>query len=441
VDGVRRGLASFFQERFAHRHAELSNTAILNVTVRLDITGRLDRTVLDYALTAVVERHHALRTRFGYRDGQLEQEVLEARPVLLDPVDDLDAGRLTAAEREAAVSHWCLAQAIVPFALADDGLVRFALASVAADQWVLTIVQHHIITDALSTVVLLSDLAAFYRARAEGRDADLSPPAAQSLDFAHWQRNRLTGDVEQRLLGYWRDDLAEANFALPLPGEHPRPPVLSGHGDLHKLRLPVDVSAGLDEWVRSQRVSLYAVLLVGFGRLLSGLTDQDEVVVTGPFHNRTRPEFEATVGQLANTLPLRLRQRPDEVMADAARRTGRMLWHHSDHQELPFPTMLERLAIRQRPGAAQFPQVWLSLHPRGGPRVDIPGLHVTASDVAVPGARSDLGILVVRGDDGLELWAESSDFLGTRRAWSWIQEYAHLLQRFVADPSGPVGRW
>jgi hypothetical protein len=103
--------------------------------------------------------------------------------------------------------------------------------------------------------------------------------------------------------------------------------------------------------------------------------------------------------------------------------------------------MLERLAIRQRPGAAQFPQVWLSLHPRVGTRVDVPGLLVKASDVAIPGARSDLGVLVLRGDDGLELWAESSDYLGTRWAWSWIQEYADLLRRFVADPSGPVGRW
>jgi non-ribosomal peptide synthetase component F len=183
------------------------------------------------------------------------------------------------------------------------------------------------------------------------------------------------------------------------------------------------------------------VLVAAFGNLLCGLTSQEEVVIITAFQNRTREEFETVVGQLANSVPLRLRRRPQEDIADTNKRTSRQLWAVADHQELPLPVILEALKIHELPGAAQFPLAWFALHPRTEQQLDMPGLRVEATDFAIPAARADFGVLVVPEARGLKVWAESASYLGTETVRGWLERYVELLRTFADCPTALAGDW
>lgn len=434
------GPVSIYQKRFAGLTTQVAVPAVLNVSLRLDISGPLDTRALARAASALVARHHALRTGF-HRDGDhFIQRVSSAQPVEL-PVISFDSGHMPAAERRDAIERWCREQASTLFDLRGNSLIRFALARVGDDQWVLMIVQHHIITDATSTSVLLSDLAALYRAEMEGRDAALPPPPTQQIDFARWQQARLTEDYKAKLIEFWRNELDGAAFTLPLPGERPRPAKRSGEGDLDAVYVPLELGERLAGCARRHGVTLFAVLTAAFGTLLCGLTRQDEVVLITPFQNRMGGQFETVIGQLANSVPLRLRSKPGENIADLIKRTGRQLWALADHQELPLPVILEALQIAQRPGAAEFPLGFFALHPRAGENLDLPGLRVTATDFAIPAARLDFGVLVVPTERGLKLWAEYGSHLGAKTVRGWLDRYVELLTRFVSSPKSCARDW
>ena len=105
---------------------------------------------------------------------------------------------------------------------------------------------HHIVCDAQSSNVFLTELKAFYDSYLSGRDVALPPLAVQYADYAAWQRRSLAGENLARLRDYWRVRLA----ALPtveLRSDRPRSPVQSFRGAREAMRLV------LRPWINSAR--------------------------------------------------------------------------------------------------------------------------------------------------------------------------------------------
>src|SRR4029079_7811715 len=88
---------SFAQQRLWFLDRLKPGSPFYNVFLPLRLTGGLDAAVLARALTEIVRRHEALRTRFEAVDGAPVQVVDPACPVPL-PLADLAA--LAAADRD-----------------------------------------------------------------------------------------------------------------------------------------------------------------------------------------------------------------------------------------------------------------------------------------------------------------------------------------------------
>jgi hypothetical protein len=69
-----------------------------------------------------------------------------------------------------------------------------------------------------------------YEAFSQGKPSPLSPLPIQYVDFAHWQRQWLTGEVLEQQLAYWKQQLVGCPALLELPTDKPRPPVQSFQG-------------------------------------------------------------------------------------------------------------------------------------------------------------------------------------------------------------------
>ena len=85
------------------------------------------------------------------------------------------------------------AEAALPFDLACGPLLRALLLRLAAEEWVLVLVLHHIVTDGWSTGLLLDELSTLYAASLAGRPPRLPELLAQYADFALWQHERREG--------------------------------------------------------------------------------------------------------------------------------------------------------------------------------------------------------------------------------------------------------
>jgi NRPS condensation-like uncharacterized protein len=177
------GVLSFAQQRLWFIHQLDPKSPAYNCPAVLKLTGSLNALALNRALEEIVRRHEVLRTTFPSRDGIPFSEVSESYRVPM-PMIDL-AG---ASEAESIASRLVLEEVWRPFSLAVGPLLRVLLLRLRAEEYILVVTAHHITTDGWSMGILVSELAALYRAFQEGKPSPLHDPAFQYSYYAAWQR-------------------------------------------------------------------------------------------------------------------------------------------------------------------------------------------------------------------------------------------------------------
>src|SRR5271154_1080734 len=211
---------SFAQQRLWVLEQLTPGTPLYNVPCVLRLHGPLDYASLDRAMLEILRRHEALRTIFPEAEGSPAPQItavppsaLEIRDLSLKPQD----------ERSTAVAEMLGNQAARPFQLAQGPLVRPLLLRLEPESHILAVTMHHIVCDAWSMPVLLGELSLLYEAFMSGRRHVLAELPVQYSDYAAWQRCRLSGDVFDRDLRYWRECLEGTSGVLELPLDRPRP--------------------------------------------------------------------------------------------------------------------------------------------------------------------------------------------------------------------------
>ncbi|HEU0052909.1 MAG TPA: condensation domain-containing protein, partial [Longimicrobium sp.] len=324
---------SFAQERLWFLDRLEPGSAAYNLPTAWRLGGALDAAVLERALGEIVRRHEALRTTFAEVDGSPVQVVAPFDGFAL-PVEELSA--LGEADREAAVRHRAREEAARPFDLSAGPLFRAALLRLTADDHVLLLSMHHVVSDGWSTGVLFRELSALYEAYRAGRESPLAELPVQYADYAVWQREQLEGEVLERQLSYWRERLSGAPELLELPTDHPRPPVQSYRGASVPVELSPELLERLQALGRREGATLYMTLLSAFQVLLSKYSGSDDVVVGSPIAGRTRKEIEELIGFFVNSMVLRTDLSGDPSFREVLRRAREVTLGAYENQEVPF---------------------------------------------------------------------------------------------------------
>ncbi|HLL47981.1 MAG TPA: condensation domain-containing protein, partial [Longimicrobiaceae bacterium] len=331
---------SFAQERLWFLDRLQPESAFYVVPLALRLTGALHAGALERALGEVVRRHAVLRTVFPERGGAPVQVIAPFAGLAL-PVEDLSA--LDGADREAKVRRRASSDARRPFDLAAGPVFRARLLRLGADENVLLVSMHHIVSDGWSMDVLFRELSALYEAYREGRESPLPEPRVQYADFAVWQRRVLRGEALDRQLAYWRERLAGAPALLELPTDRPRPAVQAFRGERERIGFSAALADRLSALARAEGATLHMVVLAAFQLLLSRYGGSDDVVVGTPVAGRTRREVEELIGFFVNTLVLRTDLSGDPGFRALLRRVRDVTLGAYEHQEVPFEKLVEEL--------------------------------------------------------------------------------------------------
>jgi amino acid adenylation domain-containing protein len=391
---------SFPQERHWFLHVREPGSPLFNNAGGLRFRGRLDVRALAVSLRELVRRHEVLRTGFPAVNGQPVQVIAPEVKAEL-PVVDLDG--LPEGARETEASRLVAVLALRPFDIARPPLLRMVLLRLQADEHLAAVALHHIVSDLWSVGVFVKELTALYDAFSTGRPSPLPELGFQYADFAVWQREWLAGDVLDRLLTYWKEQ-------LPLGGRAPQlfPDHLAKEGApagrRHPLTVPAPLAAVLRKLGRAEGATLFMTVLAGFQILLFRLTGVDDIVVGAPIANRKLTETEGMIGCFINALALRTRLGDSPSFRQLLGRVRRTVLGAYTHQDLPFEKLVEELNPNRALSRWPLFQVTFNFQnePIGVP--PLPGLTVEAFDIE--------GGMPVKYDLGLYLTDSSGDLSG-----------------------------
>ncbi|HEY0497536.1 MAG TPA: amino acid adenylation domain-containing protein, partial [Kutzneria sp.] len=350
-----------------------------NSAVALRLSGSLDVAALENAIGALVARHESLRTTVSVVDGVAVQAIAAEIDVPLRVVEaptDLDQVLADAYSR--------------PFDLRKGPLLRALLVRLAADDHVLLLTAHHVVTDGASMGIMIDELGRLYGG------ATLAEPVAQYADYAVWQRGRaLDKDLE-----YWTSRLAGVE-PLELPTDRPRPAVRTSAGAVHDFRLPATVSARLSALAREHETTLYAVLVAACQVLLARYTGRSDIAVGSVVNVRNRPELERMVGFFVNTVVLRSRVDEEVSFGDFLAQVRETVLASLAHAEAPFDKVVESLRLERDPSRNPLFDVLVLLHGASDAAPEFGPLAVEPVDVSRRSATFDLSFEFQDTPDGL----------------------------------------
>src|SRR5262249_6586886 len=158
--------------------------------------------------------HESLRTTFALVDGVPVQIISESFAV---PLPVVDLSLLADPEREQEARRLRAEERAWKFDLTRGPLFRAKLLRLQEEEDLLLLTLHHIVTDGWSQAILARELRSLYQAFEGGLPSPLSELSIQYVDYAAWQREWLQGEVLQKQIAYWKQQLADAPPLLTLP--------------------------------------------------------------------------------------------------------------------------------------------------------------------------------------------------------------------------------
>jgi amino acid adenylation domain-containing protein len=429
---------SFAQERLWFIDRLEPGSATYNIPAALRLTGALDVVALERALGEIVRRHEALRTVFSEVDG-LPVQVISPFGGFALPVEDLSG--LGEADREAAAGRRTSEEARRGFDLSAGPLFRASLLRLGAEDHVLLITMHHIVSDGWSGGVLFREMWALYEAYRAGRESPLPELPVQYADYAVWQREQLAGEALERHLSYWRERLAGAPELLELPTDHPRPAVQTFRGATVPVELSPELLERLQALGRSEGATLYMTVLAAFQVLLSKYSGSDDIVVGSPIAGRTRKEIKELIGLFVNTLVLRTDLSGDPSFREVLRRAREATLGAYEHQEMPFEKLVAELKPERSLSHSPLFQVVFTLESAGGGEGTLAGLEVSGAGAELASAKFDLSLMLKATAQGVRGGLNySTDLFERGTVERMLGHLGRVLEQVAADPDVRLSR-
>ncbi|SES42437.1 hybrid non-ribosomal peptide synthetase/type I polyketide synthase [Actinokineospora terrae] len=394
---------------------------VLTIAMRFALRGEVDREALVGALTALVARHPALRTRYRLEGDSLRQEVMAQRPITL-PVVPVTAGTL-----DDAVAEW----AARGFDLDAEPAFRPVLFTVSPTVGELLLAMHHSFSDGWSMAVLIRDLGELYRGLVVGTSPVLREVTTDYLDFTLWEQSYLAQQSTRDLVAGWAARNAGAQPLL-LPTDRPRGEVLTGVGASIVTSLSPELTARATAAAADRGTTPFAVLLAAFVALGHELTGADVIAPHSSAANRPDERFEDVVGVFTHTTWLMVPVAGALSFNDLIGRATEALWERLNLQSVPAVVLNEALGFAARP-----PRVLFGLYNSPLPDLELTGLSPAHPvDVTFPVARAEQGwALSPTADGGLSLYVEySTDLYDAETVRAWTERFRALLDRGLSTP-------
>lgn len=424
---------SFAQQRLWYLDRFYPENPAYNCCTVLRVTGPLNVAALEQAVNEIIHRHEALRTIFPEVEGLPVQVILPEQPITFI-VTDLSG--LPKPKAEAAQERLARIDVERSFNLSRGPLIRASVRRMDAEEHLVQLTMHHIVSDGWSLGIICREVSALYEAFAAGHPTSLPDLPIQYGDFAVWQRDHLQGERLDQQLSYWKQQLAGAPPVLELPSDHPRPPVSTFHGSKLHFMLSRELSEKLYALSRQEGVTLFMLLLAVFDVLLYRYTYQQDIVVGTAIANRNRTETESLIGFFINMLVMRTDMSGNPTFRQLLERVKEMTLAAYQHQDVPFEQIMEMLQPQRSLNRSPVYQVEFTVQNAPLEPLETHGLTFAALNVEPDTADTDFNFIVLETGTGQLIGCViyATDLFDAATIERMTNHFQTLLQGIVADP-------
>ena len=370
-------------------------SAAYNEAVVLELLGELDIAALNAAIKSVVNRHESLRASIDGVAG-----MSRVHPVVEVAANCLDLSDLGENEQREMIDALFREESRYAFEMTAAPMFRAVVIKTAQQRHLVSIMDHHIVSDGWSLGVILREIGEFYSQLRNGRDVCLSEPMQFSA-YADVIRQSERQAEYLKHEQYWMRQYADTPPVLELPLDYPRPPIKTYNGARHSYRLEKRLVNALRQVGGSEGCTLFMVVFAAYALMIHRLSGQNDVVIGTPVAGRLIEGSERCVGYCLNLLPIRSRITGDPQFIEYLSDVRDWLLDAYDHQDYPFSAILEKLNINHDPSRSPLASTVLTYNEQTIQPPRMEGLKASIVAPPIEFAKYDVHLIVL--EEGGEL--------------------------------------
>ncbi|HLG64191.1 MAG TPA: condensation domain-containing protein [Ktedonosporobacter sp.] len=429
---------SFAQQRFWFLAQMEAGNAFYNIPLMARLKGSPDVQALEQSLTEIQRRHDILRSSYPLDEHGMPSMLIHKQKPCTLATHDLQAW--PDAEREQLAFQ--IAQALIqqPFDLENGPVWRAGFIKIAAQDHLLVVVMHHIITDIWSFKIFEQELITLYNTYAKQQHSSLPELPMQYGDFAVWQRQHLSGEELEQLTHYWKQQLGSYHRPLELPADRPRGAVRTLRGKTLPVEISSEVIAAVKKLCPQEGVTSFMVMLAAFYALLFHYTGQEDIVIGTEVANRTRVEAEKLIGAFVNQLALRTRLTGNPTFRELLKRVRKTTLEAYAHQDLPFEKLVEILNPERKANVTPLFSVKLLFGTLSAEEAQFANLIVEPVSMPVDMSPFDLTLRLSEWSGGGQparidgSLTYNTDLFDEDRILRFLEHFSLVLDQVVAEP-------
>jgi malonyl CoA-acyl carrier protein transacylase len=292
---------SYQQERLWSVAQLMPDNVTLNLCQAVRLQGLIDIQVLQNSWQKIIDRHEILRTSFALVEGALVQVSI---PKLEVSIVVEDYSNLSGSEIADLIEDNIAQESRRSFDLAQAPLFNLKWLRFGDTDGALILVYHHIIGDGLSINLLTQELLTLYDASLEKKPSPLAQLDIQYGDYAVWQRQWLQGEVLEKGLNYWQQQLTGVSTLYPVPVDNLQ--LSSSFKSNHKsFQIPASTWSAVQQLSSQYSVTPVVVFLSVFYILIVQYSLKSDIVVGLPVSGRVHPKLQSAIGFFTDIILLR----------------------------------------------------------------------------------------------------------------------------------------
>ncbi len=390
-----------------------------NMPLAAFIDGNLDIGRLENVFKVLVKRHDSFRTSFGLIDGVPVQRICD------DVEFKMEYGDIQEIDTDKVIERF-----IKPFDLEKAPLLRVGVYKVAGDKYLFLADMHHIISDGISSDILMKEIDALYRGE------ELPGLSLQYKDYSVWCEEYFKTDLLKKQEKYWLDVFSEELPAVDFPTDYPRPPVQSFKGGSITFNLGHEFAKDLKQLALENRATNYMIMMAAFNILISKYTGQEDIVIGSPVAGRGLTDLGGVVGMFVNTLPMRNKpdgsKRFDEFLAEVRSNTLNAF----ENQDYPFEELVSKLKLKRDLSRNPLFDMMFILQKTDVESFKIGNLAVSPIEVKNMPAKFDLSLDAIERDGDFTFTLQyCTDLFKKQTAERIGVHFTNILKAVISDPS------
>jgi bacitracin synthase 3 len=302
---------------------QLQEDCSYNIPKVFIIEEKVDIDKLGRAFKRLCQRHELLRTTFSNKGDNFYQEVNDEFEGNIEVVNDKTRNNSEA-----------ISEFIRPFNLSKAPLMRIRVAE-TNENILLMFDFHHIISDAISGNIYVSELIKFYNGQ------ELEDNRIQYKDYSAWQNSKDMSEAD----AFWVNEFQGISSNMDLKTDYIRPNSKSYNGKTIYEFKNKKIREEVLQFCSTNGFSEFTSLLASFMAFLSRYCNQNCITVGVPMASRSHIDTHNMTGMFVNTVAIKEYINTDISFLDYVEGLQNKLYLVFEYQDYPFEKLIEKLNI------------------------------------------------------------------------------------------------